>query len=278
MTTVTLKTDESKYFLMISFLHDDLASLYKLVERLLDSDPDGETQVIAGKLPETFPSEILFPPNTNIVGSVVYRDRWHDRTQVFLDVGLEQQQVDNFYQNNLSANWTRSEHQGVIFTRFADLASKTSEDMCFVNLAQNIELNIDIEKTPPHYSQVPSATKVLLDIWKRSNLKLSYVPLLILPAPSDVDMLSWSASNGEKESNAEAKLTTNLNLQELIIHFATYFEQKRWVEDDCGQKENSIWRSYEMTDENAITWLGVLQLTSLSEAKHYFVSARISQE
>ena len=33
-----------------------------------------------------------------------------------------------------------------------------------------------------------------------------------------------------------------------------------------------------MTDENNQTWLGVLQITSLAEAEHYFASARVSQQ
>ena len=43
---------------MVSFFHEDLASLYKLIERLLHLSKYEETQIIAGKLPAIFPDDI----------------------------------------------------------------------------------------------------------------------------------------------------------------------------------------------------------------------------
>ena len=262
---------------MISFLHHDLTSLYKLIERLLCLSENEETQIIASNLPETFPDEIPFPPGATIIGSVMYRDEWHDRTQVFFDIRLEPQQLNNFYQNNLGTNWKKKEYVGVAFRSFSDSPPKTLAALDFVNLAQNIELNIEVKKTQS--SQKESTTMVLLDIWRRSDLgRLSYAPLPILPSPPNLRILKASGGNGERESSAEAKLKTNLDLQELITHYAACFESEGWIENDSGKKENSVWQNWKMTDKNNRTWLGVLQITSLVEAEHYYASARVFQE
>lgn len=58
---------------MVSFFHEDIASLYKLIERLLHLSEYEETQIIAGNLPAIFPDDIPFPSGVTIIGSVVYK-------------------------------------------------------------------------------------------------------------------------------------------------------------------------------------------------------------
>ena len=94
---------------MVSFFHEDLASLYKLIERLLHLSEYEETQIIAGKLPVGFSDDILFPSDATIIGSVVDKNEWQESIKVVFDTSIELEQLKNFYQDNLR-NWEKREH------------------------------------------------------------------------------------------------------------------------------------------------------------------------
>ncbi|MDJ0595518.1 MAG: hypothetical protein QNJ72_36950 [Pleurocapsa sp. MO_226.B13] len=264
---------------MISFSHDNLNSLYKLIERLIHSPEGVETEVIAGKLPESFPDDIPLPPNPIIIGSVTHRDEWLYRTQIFFDVRLEPRQLYYFYRDRLNTSW-QAEVIGMESRCFVPSSFPTLDYKHFVNLAQNRELDIEaIPTQSSQESQTESITRVLLDIWELDNPsrpRITYAPLPILPSPPNLKIIRASGGNGDLQSSAEAKLQTALSLDELMSHYATYFEREGWEEIDRGNKENSIWRNWEITDDSDRRWLGVLQITSLVEAEHYYAYTRVS--
>ena len=250
---------------MVSFFHDDLPSLYKLIERLLNLSENEETQILAGKLPEMFPNEIPFPSGATIIGSVVYDNDWHKRIRVCFDVSLKREQLTNFYQENFGKNWQRRRHFGGGFTDYL-------EEICFVNQTLNREFNVYIDELNKH------TVMVSLDLYQLSDFGLPFAPFPNLSSPPhNVHMLSGRAWGGEEEYSAEAKFKTKLDLQELITHYAACFEREGWLENDSGKKENFAWRNWKMTDENNQTWSGVLQITSLAETGHYLASAHVFQ-
>ena len=250
---------------MVSFFHDDLPSLYKLIERLLNLSENEETQILAGKLPEMFPNEIPFPSGANIIGSVVYDNDWHKRIRVCFDVSLKREQLNKFYQENLGANWNRREHFGGGFTDYL-------EEICFVNRTLNREFSVCIDEFNIH------SIMVSLDLYQPSDFGLPFAPLPSLSSPPpNVHVLRVSGGMGKKESSTDAKLKTNLDLQELVTHYAACFEREGWLEIDSGKKENFAWRNWKMTDENNQTWSGVLQITSLAETGRYLASAHVFQ-
>lgn len=259
---------------MISFLHDDLDSLYKLIERLLCSYQDGETQVVAGRLPLSY--QIPLPPQATIIGSVIYRDRWHDRTEVFFDVELSLEELNYFYRHNLGTNWQEKEDRGIVFRHC--VSPPELDNMHFVDLSQNLELNVGVTNVPS--AEADGTTMVMLDLWKLTspNSKSADVPLLILLSPPNLRIFRTSGGSGNRESSAEAKLRTALDLPKLITHYAGFFEREGWIESSRGDRENSVWRNWKMTDNNNVTWTGVLQITSLAEAEHYYAVARVFQE
>ena len=261
---------------MVSFLHNDLTSLYKLIERLLYLSEDKETQIIAGKLPEIFPNEIPFPSDATIIGSVVHDDEWRNEwIEVFFDVSLQREQLNNFYQQNLGTNWNRKEDFGGGFTSVSHSLPQNLEHMYFVDRTQNRELNINV--IDPRKESQQGIIMVSLLLEQRSNYELlPLAPLPILPSPPNTRILRATGGSSEKESSADAELKTNLDLQELITHYAACFERARWVENDNGEEKNFVWRNWKMTDENDRSWLGVLQITLLAETGHYLASARVS--
>ena len=262
---------------MVSFLHNDLTSLYKLIERLLCLSEDEETQIIAGKLPEIFPNEIPFPSDATIIGSVVHDDEWRDEwIEVFFDVNLQLEQLNNFYQANLGSNWNTKEDFRGGFTNISHSSPQDLEQMSFVNRTQNRELYINIDPQKESQQEIIMVS-LTLEQRQLSNYELlPLAPLPILPSPPNTHILRSPSSSSEKESSADAELKTNLNLQELITHYAACFERAGWVENDNGEEKNFVWRNWKMTDENGRTWLGVLQITLLA-ARHYLAFARVSQ-
>lgn len=260
---------------MASFLHDDLTSLYKLIERLLYLSEDEETQIIAGKLPEIFPKEIPFPSDATIVGSVVHDDEWRDeRIEVFFNVSLQPEQLNNFYQQNLGTNWNAKDDFREVFTGVSHPLPQDLEHMSFVDRTQNRELYISVTDIPKE-SQ-PKIIMVSLALEQRSDSELQLASLPTLPSPPNTHILRATGSSSKKKSSADAELKTNLDLQELITHYAACFERAGWVENDNGEEKNFVWRNWKMTDENDRTWLGVLQITLLAGTGHYLASARVS--
>ncbi len=236
-----------------------------------------ETQIIAGGLPEIFPDDIPFPPDAAIIGSIVHNDDLRDgQIEVFFDVGLELEQLNNFYQENLGRNWNKEELFRGGFMR-TPCSSENLEFMYFINRIQNRTLDINIINTLKK-PQKENTIMVSLYLNLPCNFRPEIASFPILSSPPNVKILRNSGGAGEKESSADAQLKTNLDLQELIAHYAACFEREGWVENDSGKEENFVWRNWKITDENNLTWLGVLQITSLAEAGHYFASARISQE
>ena len=264
---------------MVSFFHEDLASLYKLIERLLHLSKYEETQIIAGKLPAIFPDDIPFPSDATIIGSVIYKNEWHERIQVAFDVSIELEELNNFYQDNLGRNWEKREHFKGGFRRSYQSSIQSLHDVYFIDQSQHKEIYLDACKTQLK-SQKESIIMGSLDLFQLINPRFRppQPPFPTLTSPPNVTILHGSGGGGEKESTANAHLETSLDLSELITHYADCFERAGWVENDSGKKENFVWRNWKMTDENNQTWLGVLQITSLAEAEHYFASARVSQQ
>lgn len=260
---------------MVSFLYDNLSDLYKYIEVLLKISGT-KTLIIAGKLPEEFPREIPFPQGTKIIGCLVGDDNLFD---IIFDVKLSPKQLISFYQKNLGKNWT--EHEFLLGERGGFTSSANSSprknytDISFFNQAQEKEITLYVKE---YYVEKETIT-VSLNL-HHSNIPIpSLPPLPILPPPSDVKAISPSSQFTEKNYSSETELETSLNLKSLITHYATLFEQVGWIKSKSGQDENSIWQNWRMSDEKGVSWIGFLNITTITDTpRRYLAKAYVSLE
>jgi len=95
-------------------------------------------------------------------------------------------------------------------------------------------------------------------------------PLPTLVAPDDRGGSGSSAVYGPGDASSSISLETGLDIEALINHYNSQFEQADWVQVDRGEGELSRWSIWSFQDEEGESWQGFLLIAKVQDTPNQY--------
>ncbi|MBD1995927.1 hypothetical protein H6G00_04750 [Leptolyngbya sp. FACHB-541] len=96
-------------------------------------------------------------------------------------------------------------------------------------------------------------------------------PLPNLLPPTDRGGGGASAVYGPEDARSSISIETDLDIETLINHYNSQFEQADWLQIDGGEGELSRWSIWSFQDEEGENWRGLLVISKVQETPSEYV-------
>ena len=258
--------------------------LYYLTLRLIAHNIPGPTvgstlpldsiDILIQELPDTFPQNIPFPENSNLLGSL-FNKHWRYIIAEF-DSGLSPQQIIEFYQNSLpSERWHKHNVDHPSFKQLFLTARNNNKTLAKVFCRGNNPPSLTIGSY--FHSEESSQFSLLYNYNPRDALcnierdeaGIPFNPSVLIPSlsiPSDTYQVSETAMDRSIDSARQSiTLETNLSPLAILDHYNNLLEQSPWACADYGVNEPvaawSIWK----LNYSERTWRAVLYILRVKD-------------
>lgn len=234
-----------------------------LTLRLLSNPeyPEGDvTDVLIGEVPNTLPADIPLPPNTDIVGTLLYGEK---RAEIVLETRDTSASVTNFFEVQLEG-WRRVRLPANQNRGFISAAESSSAYFC---RGENTSLGVGT-------FQKDALTEVRLGLLVEEKYSVCSeeerrfgrddIPMPTLVAPDNVQLNGSGMSSDDTSAVARTVLETERPPQNLIAHYAEQLPAQGWQLGVRNQEGSQAWHTFSLENEEG-NWQGYLVAITLPE-------------
>ena len=243
---------------------EDMEALEELVRRF--SQLDGRQVRL---LPVALPSHFNFPlpPGSRVVGSVVFADEDNlpKETQIILDVAMEPNEVDKFFQEELSkSGWLYPKLALPVFVSSDGKPARSSVFTPFCNEEEDLSMFL---RGFPLQDQRSDVHLQLME----GNLafcdRKAAPDLPTLKAPAGTTPVDWGSGGGRDNASGDATLVTNLPAQALEEHFRDQLTESGWAVFAQGAGGPTAWSTWRFVGSGGKSWVGLLLVVGMPDGK-----------
>ncbi|MCH8282426.1 MAG: hypothetical protein IIC96_17305 [Chloroflexi bacterium] len=230
-------------------------------------------------LPEGLPSHfnIPLPPWTRVVGSVVFADEdaLPKETQIFLDVAMEPNEVDRFFQEELSkSGWLYTKLVLPVFVSPEGEFDRSRVYTPFCNEEENLSMFLNVIPRQEQRSEV----HLRLIGWNRAFCDREAPPdlptLKVLAGPAPVDLGSGA---GRDNVDGDATLVTDLPAAALEEHFRDQLAASGWAIVAQGAGGPTAWSTWRFVRSDGKPWVGLLLVVDLPDGTTSYATLNTAQ-
>ena len=230
-------------------------------------------------LPEGLPSHfnIPLPPWTRVVGSVVFADEddLPKETYIILDVAMEPNEVDRFFQEELSkSGWLYPKLVLPVFVSPEGESDRSRVYTPFCNEEDNLSMFLNVIPRQEQRSEV----HLRLIGWNRAFCDREAPPdlptLKVLAGPAPVD---WGSGAGRDNVDGDATLVTDLPAAALEEHFRDQLAASGWAIVAQGAGGPTAWSTWRFVRSDGKPWVGLLLVVDLPDGTTSYATLNTAQ-
>lgn len=257
--------------------HGDTQIPISFVKRMMNFGSQ-DSQLWVGSLPDQLPVELPKLPNAQVMGSRSRKDRFFDFLTIHLDTKESPEQVQAFYQAQLSVGgWTQATVQKPRKPLPIEQASgdgKPQRSLHFCHSAQEMALTITTHSgtnsvTEINLTLTPSKNSQFCQTKKEQDLSVEEVSKQMLSQlktqlESQLKLAAIAAPPGsqvfplDSGSLGDTLIRTSLDPQSLAEHYETQMRLTGWTYRDRGSDRNLSWSTWTTIDSQGTELMALL--------------------
>ena len=257
-----------------STVPEDMEALEELVRRFFQ--PEGrQVRLLPGGLPSNFSAPL--PPGTRVVGSVVFADEddLPKETQIILDVAMGPNEVDKFFQEELSkSGWLYPKLLLPVFVSPEGESDRSRVFTQFCNEKDNLSMFLNVIPLQEQRSEV----HLRLIGWNRAFCDRKAPPdLPTLKVPAGPAPVDWGSGAGRDNVHGDATLVTDLPAAALEEHFRGQLAASGWAFVAQGAGGPTAWSTWRFERSDGKPWVGLLLVVDMPDGTTSYATLNTAQ-
>jgi len=260
--------------LVPSTVPEDMEALEELVRRF--SQLEGRRVRL---LPEALPSHfsIPLPPGTRVVGSVVFADEddWPKETQIILDVAMEPNEVDKFFQGELSkSGWLYSKSALPVFVSSDGEPARSRVFTPFCNEEEDLSMFLRVF---PLQEQRSNVHLQLMERMLAFCDRKAPPDLPVFKVPAGTTTVDSGSGGGRDTAYGDATLVTSLPAAALEEHFRDQLAESGWAVVAQRAGGPTAWSTWRFVGSDGKPWVGLLLVVNMPDGTTSYATLNTAQ-
>ena len=242
---------------------EDMEALEDLIRRFAQTEERRQVRILPEALPPRF--SIPLPPGTGVVGSVEFADEDDSpkETLVILDMAMEPNEVEKFFQEELSkSGWLQPKLALPVFVSPDGEPARSSVSTTFCNKEDNLSMFLRVFPLQEQRSDVllllQESSRAFCDREAPPDLPTLKMPAGTMPVNLD--------SGGVRDNvHGDATLVTNLPAAALEEQFRDQLAESGWAIVRQGAGGPTAWSTWKFVRSDGKPWVGLLSVVDMPD-------------